>query len=813
MPWHRLRRRPLQDAAADARYALRGLRHSPGFALAAVLTLALGIGASTAVFSAAHAVLLAPLPYPAPERLVRIFQQSSPTNRWTVSNADWQALRDQRPPSLASVALLQAGGAALSTPSGAQWVRVARVTAGFFTTLGVPMARGPGLREGDDRPGAPPLVVVSEAFAAQHLGGGDALGRTLVLDRVPHTVVGVLPGGAQRHAGVLADLWPVLQLSAPERRGPFGFVAIARLREGATLDAAARELDVLSRRLFPLWASSFRDANARLTPYRLHDVLTADASRPLGVLAGAVGLVLLIAVANVANLVLVRAAGRERELAVRAALGAGRGRLARMLLTESFVLAGLGGLAGLALSVAGLAALRAVGPALPRLETAGLDARAVGFALVLALVSGALVGLYPLALGLTRPLAASMRSGDARAGASRGARLVQGGLVVGELGLALPLLLGAGLLLASFLRLQQVDVGFAPERILTATVSEPGKGEPDPVALERFWAAVLERVQAEPGVESAALTTSLPPDNGGDVNNFNLVDRPVGPDESEPTAPWAWVTPGLLPTLGVPLLDGRALQAGDGGANGPPVALVSRAWAQRHYPGESVLGRQFRSGGCSDCPPTTVVGVVGDVKYLGLAQGAEAVYEPARGGPFRTMNLVLRSSLSAAALAGPLREAVRAVDADAPVRDLSPMEERLATSVATPLRLTWLVGAFATVAVALAALGVFGVMAYAVAQQRRELGVRMALGAAPGAIVRGVMRQGALRALAGLVLGLAAALPGTRALQSVLFEVRPTEPLALAAAALALLGVAMLACWVPARRAARIPPAELLARE
>jgi predicted permease len=411
--------RMLDAAGADARLALRGLRRSPGFAMAAVLTLALGVGSTAAVYGAVQAVLLAPLPYPAPERLVRVFQQNAPDNRWTISNADWQALRHESR-SFSGVALARGGGASFTVGDRAEWTRVGRVTAGFFRTLGVTLAGGPGFRDGDDAPGAAPTVVVSDAFWRRHFGDGDPVGRTLTLDRVPHTVVGVLAGGEQRHAGLRAEVWPILQLEPPVRRGPFGFVGIGRLRDGVSVEAARRELDALSVALHPRWAASFRDRTARLTPYPLHEVLVGDAARSLTVLALGVGLVLLIAVANVANLVLVRAVTRQREMALRAALGAGRRRLARLLLTESLVLGALGGAVGLVVAGLGITALQAAGPALPRLDEARLDLRVAVLTLAVAVGSGLLAGLYPLAVGTSRGLASSLRRGDRRTGSLAG---------------------------------------------------------------------------------------------------------------------------------------------------------------------------------------------------------------------------------------------------------------------------------------------------------------------------------------------------------------------------------------------------------
>ena len=803
--------RLLDDVAADVRYAARGLRRSPGFALTAILTLGLGIGATSAVFGAANAVLRDPLPYPAPERLVRIFMQNSPTNRWTVSNADWQGIRAHQT-AFAAVALLQPGGAALSGGGRAEWVRTGRVTADFFRTLGVSMTAGAGFRAGDDAPGATPTVVVAERFAARHFGDAAAVGRTLVLDRVSHTVVGVLAGGEQAHAGVRAEVWPILQLPTPTRRGPFGYVAVGRLRDGITLAAARRDLVAVSDRIFDQWSDGFGDRSARLTPYALHEVIVGDASRPIAVLAAAVALVLLVAVANVANLVLVRSVGRTRELAVRTALGARRARLARLLLTESLILGALGAIAGVAVAFLGLEALRALGPQLPRLDAAALDGRAVAFALGTALVAGVLVGFYPL-VALARAPAESMRAGDRRTGADRGTRLLQGTLVAAEFALALPLLVGAGLLLESLVRLQRVDPGFDPRGVLTARVSLPAVGYDERVRMQRFWDDALRAVATIPGVASVGLTSSLPPDNGGDSNNFDVVERPVAPGTAEPVAPWSWVTPELLPTLGVRLVEGRLLAATDDSA-APPVVVVSRAFAERHLPGQRAVGKRLVVGGCRECEPSTIVGVVEDVKYEGLAGSGVAAYEPVRQGPRPTsLHLVVRTTVAPTSVVGAIREQLRALDPDVPLRDVATMEDRLAGSIATPRRLAWLLGGFAAAAAALAALGVFGVMSYAVAQQRREIGVRLALGADTTSVVGMVVRRGMLRAAAGLAVGLLLSLLGARVLQAVLFEVRPTDPATLAAGATLLALVALLACWLPGRRAAAIRPVEALGGE
>jgi putative ABC transport system permease protein len=421
------------------------------------------------------------------------------------------------------------------------------------------------------------------------------------------------------------------------------------------------------------------------------------------------------------------------------------------------------------------------------------------------------VGAYPLVFTLSRDLASSFRAGGPRASAERRTRWFQGGLVVAEFALALPLLLGAGLLLHSFVRLQRVDPGFDPERLLAVRVSLPETRYPDSLAVQRFWDEALRRVREIPGVVEAGLTLSLPPDDPGDENNFELLDRPRD-DGSQPVAPWNPATPELFRALGVPLLEGRLFGAAD--TAGAPVALVvSRAWAERYYPSESALGRRLRSGGCSECPPETVVGVVGDVKYRGLQGTAEAIYVPFRQDTRPSVNLVVRSSVEPGAVAAGVRARIRSLDPDLPLEGMATMEERLHDSVAGPRRWTRLLGSFAAAAVLLAAIGIFGVMSYTVVQQRQEIGVRMALGATPAAVVGLMVGRGMRRALLGVALGVAVAVPAARVLKGVLFEVGATDPPTMGAVTALLFAVALLACWLPARRAARINPVEAIAVE
>ncbi|MEP6573282.1 MAG: ABC transporter permease, partial [Gemmatimonadota bacterium] len=609
--------RPLEDLLSDLRFAFRSLRRSPAFTITAILVLGLGLGAGTAVFSAVDAVLLAPLPYPGDDRLIRIYQQNSPTNRWGASVVDFRAIESlQR--RLKALGVVRSRTIPVSAGSEPTRAQVGWATSGFFRALEITAGRGRLFSATDDLPGSPAVVIVTDAFARKTFGFGDgALGRTITLDGTAHTVVGVLRPGVQDLAGVHADLWPVLQLRAPERRGPFGNMVIARLADGATLEEARAELAGISKRIFPDWAASFQDSSAVLVPVTLREVIHQGAGETLRLFSAAVALVLLVAIANVASLMLVRASGRWREMTLRTVLGASRGRLARLLVTESLVLAAGGAAAGWIIALFALRLFTATGGALPRLDEAHLDPRAAIVAGVLALIAGVGVGASPVFLLLRRDPASALRAGERSVGATRGAQALRGGFVVAEFALTLPLLAAAGLLLKSVVHLQQVQPGFDPKPVLALHVSLPAARYGSDSAISGFWARALPRAREVPGVISAGLGTAMPPDDPWDENNFDLVDHPVTPGSAQPVAPWSSATSDYFAALGVPLLDGRTFAAGDTGSSAP-VVIVSRTWARRFFPEGSVIGRQLISGGCVTCPRTTVIGVVGDVKYTGL---------------------------------------------------------------------------------------------------------------------------------------------------------------------------------------------------
>jgi len=800
----------IEELVQDVRYSARSLRRSPAFTLSSVLVLALGIGASTAVFSAVDAVLLARLPYPADDRLVRVYQQNSPTNRWTLSVVDYRAVEGQAR-TLSTVGAAQLRRVAVSAGREPEQAWAAPATSGFFRALGVRVARGRLIERADEPPGAPPVVVVGHAFARRTFGeDASAVGRSVTIDGVPHTIVGVLPRGVRDLASIRSEVWPVLQLRTPERRGPFGLFVVGRLRDGATVDGARRELAAISERIFPEWASSFQDRVARLTPVPLRAAILGDAAETLGMFAAAVGLVLLIAVANVASLMLVRTTARWREVTLRTVLGATRVRLVRLLVTESLVLAVAGAAVGVALGALGLAALGSIGAGIPRLAEARLDLGAAAFAGGVALLAGAVVGAYPVALLARRDAAPSLQGGDRTVGAGRSTQALRGAFVVAEFALALPLLAGAALLLNSFVRLQRVEPGLDAAHLLTVNVSLPSSRYTGDSAVAAYWTQALPRVLEVPGVAGAGLGDALPPhDPAINENNFDLVDRPVPPGGAQPTSPWPTVSADYFAALGVPLVEGRLFTPADSAA-APPVVVVSRAWARHYFPDGRAVGRTLVSGGCVTCPPTTVVGVVGDVKYQGLSGTGDAVYSPLTQGWSSTLNLFVRTAGPPEEALGRVRAALRSVDAGVPLDDAAPMEERLYASVARPRHWTTLLGGFAAAALALAAVGIFGMLSYTVSARRREIGVRMALGARRGAVVGMIVRRGMTHALAGAGLGLLAALLGRRWLAGALYDVSATDPPTLAAVTLLLLGVAFVACWLPARRAAAIDPVEAM---
>ena len=791
----------LEQTFGDLRHAARALRRSPGFTLAAVSVLALGIGSTTAVFSAVNAVLRNPVH----DDLAVIFHRGFPS----LSTVDFRAIEEQQR-SFTAVGAVRRGEAAFQARGEPERVRVGRATSGVFKALGIRPAAGRFIEPPDEPVGAERVAVVSHGLATRALGGpAAAVGQSINVDGIAHTVVGVMPPGGELLANS-AEVWPALQLAVPTRRGPFGMLVVARLAPGATFESASRDVAGIADRIRPLWPG-WTDRSVTFAAVPIRTAALAGSERMLKIFSAAVALVLLIGVVNVASLMLVRAIGRSREVSLRAVLGASRAQLVRLFVTESALLSVLGAVAGIALAALGLRALIAMGPLMPGIAAATLDTRATLFAVALALVAGIVVGTSPVAL-LVGAGQGRLSSGDRAIGGGRGTRAIRSLFVVAQFALALPLLAISGLLLVSFVRLQRVDPGFDPSSMMTVRVSLPRGQYDTTTVIAAYWARALPRIREISGVRDVGLGSSMPPDDFGNSNdNFNLIDRPVAHGMSEPNAPWPSVDAGYFATLGVRLREGRMYVPADTGA--APAVLVSRSWVRKHYPGESPVGKTLVRGGCTECPPSTIIGVVDDVRYSGLAGSLEAMYSPVTEQWPNTLFLYVRTASPPERLLGRIREALRSVDPSVPLDDAASMEARLYASVAQPRQWAMMLGTFAAAALALAAVGVFGMLSYMVSARRRELGVRMALGARPRTVVGLVIGSGLTHALVGSVIGVAAAVIGTRALTSMLYEVSPGDPMTLALATVTLLAVALVACWLPARRAAAIDPLEAIRHE
>ena len=799
----------LEDASQDVRYATRALRRSPAFTITATLVLALGIGASTAIFSAVDAVLVSRLPYPDDDRLVRLLQQNSPTNRFGLSVVDYQAVKAQQR-SFTSVGALRTREATVDAGGRVRRAAVALADPGFFAPLGVRAERGRLIAAGDDAPDAS-VTVVTHDFAVREFGGdgADAIGKPVTIDGVTYTVLGVLARGVRDLAGTRAEVWSPLKLTTPERRGPFNLRVIARLKASATVESAARDLARVSEWIFPQWASSFQDRTARITPLSLRESLLGKAGQTLALFGGAVALVLLIAVANVASLTLVRVTGRSREAVLRTVLGASTSRVARLLVTESLVLAGLGAAVGAALAPLMLRALIAIGPPVARLSEARVDLRAVAFAALLAVLSGVVVGLYPALSLFGRDFSGALRSGDREIGAGRSTQVMRGALVTAQFALALPLLATAALLLNSFVRLQRVDAGLDPRPLVYVRVSLPVARYGSPTDAAAFWNRTLARLGEEPGIVAAGLNESMPPDEPADINNFDLVDRPVAPGDAQPVGPYMAASPGFFTATGVPLLEGRMFTDSDTGS-APPVMIVSRSWVRHYSSDRPAVGRRLQGGGCTTCPPFTIVGVVGDVKYQGLGGNGEAMYVAAGQNWPANFYLFARVTSGGSDALDRVRNVVRSIDPGLALEDAGKLEDRVYTSVSPQRHWATLLGGFAAAALSLAAIGIFGMLSYLVAARRREIGVRVALGASRRGVVGMVVARGMGYAIPGALIGIIVSLLVRRRLETILFDVGGADPMTLAAATGVFLLVALVASFLPARRAANVSPMEAM---
>ncbi len=793
----------------DLRYALRCLAARRSFTAAALAALALGIGANTAIFSVVDAVAFRPLPYPDSSRLVSLRQtdKGKPTDwirdedfrRWAERNRSFETMAGWR-----------VFNATLTGRAEPERLLGGAVTPGFFALFGARMSLGRGFLPQEDRPGEDRVVILSHDTWRRRFASDTAvLGRAIRIDTVPHVVIGVLGAGFEpvlpgfpRKPELYVTMSHTLREARPGRWFTM-FNAGGCLRPGIAMPQAQAEMSAIAAALEK--ETPRQNAGMGIELSQLAGRISAEARPAIAMLLGAVGCVLLICCANVANLLLARAAARQREISLRTALGAGRGRLLRQWLTESMVLAAAGGASGVLVARWGVALLVAAMPAgtLPRIEDVVVDLRVLAFSLALSLLTGAVVGMAPAVEAMrwsSRGLAQALREAGTAVAGARGARL-RNALVVAEVAAALVLLTGAGLLVRTFLSLRAVDLGFRAETVLTAAISLPNTRYPDEQSRGEFVERALERIQHISGVESAALTNSIPVSPAFTVGIGGFEIQGVTDDTS---AAYRTVTPDYFRIMGIPLKKGRLLTAPDARRG----AIVNEAFVRRYWPREPANSREPLGRAIKFRDQTwEIVGVVGDVKFWGAKSQAEPeLYVPHTANIFPNLALVVRASAPPARIVPELKRAVLAVDRDQPLERIATMDEVIAGELATPRFHMLLLVCFAALALVLAAVGIYGVVAYSVAQRTRETGIRMALGASPAAVLGAVLREAGLLAAAGVLAGIALAAAGTRVLSALLFGVRPADPLTFAAVAALLVGVALLAAWIPARRATRVDP-------
>jgi len=796
----------------DARYSLRMLRTKPGFTFIAVLTLSLGIGANTAIFSVVNAVLLRPLPFKDPERLVWFWGVQPQLSQGPHAPADFLDYQTQNS-SFEQMAAFRNLSFTLTGTGEPKRVDGRIVSANYFSLLGVEAARGRVFAPADGQAGAVRVALLSHGFWQQHFGGEpQVIGRTLSLNGESALVIGVMPPNFKETD---VELWINPRQSVPDLatnsqadiaslRSQNYLRVIGRLKPGVSLPQAQTDINAIGARLRQQYPNTNAARSVQLVP--LHERVVGELRRTLLVLLSAVGVVLLIACANVANLMLARATARQKEMAIRAALGATRWRVVRQLLMESVLLACVGGACGWLLAVWGVDALVALSPAgTPRLSEISLDGRVLSFTMIASVLTGIVFGLFP-ALAASQPnLNETLKEGGREAASGGSRHRLRSTLVVTEVALAVIVLAGAGLLVKSFARLQAVKPGFDPMQQTTMLIWLSEAKYNERAARLAFITELIAQLDALPGVQSAAVANDLPL-RGTDLTNYPTLEGrpPAGLNERILTGVHA-IGPRYFKAMSIPLRAGREFTERDVDRSSV-VTVVNETAARLFWPGEEAIGKRFRFGG-GRAEWIEVVGVVGDVRHEGLQEEAGPhVYLPLLQVPWPTLKVALRSNLAPTALASAVRQQVQAIDPQQPVSDVKTMSEIMAQSVA-PRRLTLsLFSLFAIVALMLAAVGIYGVIAYTVGQRTREIGIRMALGAQPRDVLKLVVGQGMLLALIGVGLGLMAALVLTRLMASLLFGVRPSDPMTFASIALLLGGVALVACYLPARRATKVDP-------
>jgi len=795
----------------DLRYGVRMLWKSPGFTIVAVLTLALGIGANTAIFSVVNGVLLRPLPFRDPSRLVLIAEKSSfPIISTSYENyLDW---RDQSH-SFESMEATRGSSITLTGAGEPERLNVRMATAGLFSMLGINAQIGRTFLAEEDRAGGTPVALLSYGLWQRRFGGSaDIIGKTVNLDLQPYTVVGILPSGFQilQPADLYLPFTPWAKTLPADRNWHPGIIPLARLKQGVSKEQARSEMIGITKRLEQQYPDYNTGTSADVIG--LQDQIVQNSRPALLLLLGAVSFVLLIACANVANLLLARAASRGREVAIRTAMGASRGRVIRQLLTESVLLSLAGGLLGVIVALAAVGLLpKIAGDSIPQGAPIGLDPWVLAFTAVVSLFTGLLFGIVPALRTANLDLRGTLNEGSRGSTAGPGQHVLRGALVAMEIALAMLLLVGSGLLLRSFSRLQEVPPGFQPDHLLVADIPLSPTAYAKPQDRYQFFDRLVERAKSLPGVRSAAAASFLPVSGGGSIIHFNITGRPPKSPHEFVAAGYRTITPNYLETLGVPLLQGRFFTRGDN-EKSPAVVIINATMAHTFFPNENPLGKRLQLGALpeQEVPTMEIVGVVGDVHFgLGTDPQAE-MYLPYRQAdlllPVFQLSVVLRTAGDPALQTSALRSALAEIDPNQPLVKVRTMEENMATTVAQPRFRTWLIGILAMLALVLAAVGVYGVMSYTVTQRTSEIGVRVALGAQPKDVFRIIVGEGLRLALFGVGVGLVAALVLTRLLQSFLFGISAYDPLTFIAVSLLLTLVAVAASYFPARRATRVDP-------
>jgi putative ABC transport system permease protein len=803
----------MQAWLQDLKYGCRILAKNPGFAVVAILTLGLGIGANTAIFTVVNGVLLRPLSFAHPSSIVLVLEHNA--NFPSIVSTSYENYRDWRDQSH-SFESMQASCVAKVNLTGAgdpERLASQRMTAGIFPLLGVAPVAGRSFLPEEDRPEGPPVAMISYALWQRRFGGSpDWVGKTIELDSRPHTLVGVLPPGFLflQPADVFVPLEPWAKTLPDDRDWHPGIIPVARLKPGASIEQARAEMKTITARLekqYPLY-----DTGVSADVFRMQDRMVQNIRPALIVLLCSVAFILLIACANVANLLLARAASRSKEIAIRTALGARRSRVIRQLLTESVVIGAAGGALGLLLGNASLGPLlKLAAKNVPAVGAIHIDYQVLAFAAAVSVLTSVFLGLIP-ALGSAKfDLRETLTESSRGLTANRASHRLRSVLVVSEIALAMLLLVGAGLLLRSFERLQAVSSGFPADHLLAADIPLSPAAYQTPQQKFEFFDRLLARIQKLPGVRSSGAASFLPMSGNGSILLFNIFGRPPKDAHQFISAGYRTITPNYLETLGVPLLAGRMIGEADS-EKAPAVVVINTSMAQEFFGNESPLGRKIQIGGLPDSqvPWMEIVGVVGNVRPgLGVEPQSE-MYLPYRQAdavlPVFQLSVLLRTTLDPTVEASALRSALHEIDGNQPLANVRTMEDNMAASVSEPRFRTWLLGLFALIALVLATIGIYGVMSYSVNQRRQEMGIRIAMGAQPVQMFRLVTGQGLRLALTGVAIGLAVSIVLTRVLRSFLYQISALDPLTFVCVAAALIAVAVLASYLPARRATRVDP-------